>query len=160
MGLNLGGGPFHALTRSPSSSSPSGGIRFSLSLLNAGSRSEIPAGTGAKKNVTCCDARDRGRVWRVARAPVAHSSVLSPLLVRHPPPRCCCFSPSRRVHAPPKYSRTLLLLSFDETSTMINGHSGPSNGVAAASGTAADGYTNHTGPSTSAGGPMANGYAQ
>ncbi|KAI0637374.1 hypothetical protein C8Q77DRAFT_1097237 [Trametes polyzona] len=43
-------------------------------------------------------------------------------------------------------------------SMTINGHGGPSNGVAAAG--VEDGYTNHTGPSSSAGVPVANGYAQ
>ncbi|KAL1947428.1 hypothetical protein VTO73DRAFT_14389 [Trametes versicolor] len=43
-------------------------------------------------------------------------------------------------------------------STIINGHGGPSNGVAASG--AEDGYTNHTSPSTSAGVSITNGYAQ
>ncbi|CDO74879.1 hypothetical protein BN946_scf185004.g29 [Trametes cinnabarina] len=41
-------------------------------------------------------------------------------------------------------------------STMVNGHSGPSNGTVAAG----DEYTNHTGPSASVDVPLTNGYAQ
>ncbi|KAI0831762.1 hypothetical protein BC628DRAFT_1415268 [Trametes gibbosa] len=43
-------------------------------------------------------------------------------------------------------------------SMIINGHSGPSNGVVASG--AEDAYTNHVGSSTSASSPVGNGYAQ
>lgn len=73
------------------------------------------------------------------------------LLLR--PPSAAPSCPINRVFALTKPGRTTLVMS-----TIINGHGGPSNGVAAPG--AEDGYTNHTSPSTSAGISVTNGYAQ